>query len=218
MSQTRRSCGLDQRWLHYYLDGEFSPAEERVIETHVARCADCRRELDWLRATEAALTIVEAPVPSADFTARLLARAAAEGALIQPQMDHSRLDSVRRVTQQAASGFRYAWQIVPDVSVPTDWQARTGAALRQGAAATGRGVWRVSRRLVRRTAEQPEPARSRAGEMISQGTMATGRGIWRVSRRLLRRQRRPEAEPPRGRLSLPRLRLPGLRPAEQTGG
>lgn len=212
MSMTRSTCGLDRRWLHYYLDGEFSPGEERVIERHVERCADCRRELGWLRATEAALTAVEVPVPPADFTARLMARAAAEGALIRPAADRSRLARVRRVTNQAMAGVRYVWQMVPEVPVPASWRARTGAALRRGMAVTGRGFWRVSQRLVRRP---PEPSGRRASDMIRQGTTATGRGIWRASRQLLRRQRRSEAEPQRGRFTLPRLRLPGPRLTRQ---
>jgi anti-sigma factor RsiW len=212
MSKTKRTCGLDQRWLHYYLDGEFSPAEERVIETHVERCPDCRRELNWLRATEAAMSVAEVPAPPADFTAQLMTRAAAEGALIQPEAHRSRLGWARRVTHQTTLGFRYAWQVVPEVSVPESWRDQAGDTVRQGAATTGRGAWRVSRRLLRRSEEQPELARSRAGDVISQGAATTGRGAWRVSRWLLRRQRRPEElEPSRSRFSLARLGLSRFR-------
>jgi len=162
MTKTKRTCGLDQRWLHIYLDGDFAPAEERIIETHVARCADCQRELAWLRATESVLTTVETPAPPADFTARLMARAAAEGALIQPKVDRSRWASIRRVARQATAGFWYAGQVLPKVSVPESWRDRAGVALGRGAATTGRGAWRASRWLLRRQRRpEPEPKRGR---------------------------------------------------------
>ena len=42
---TARTCGLDQQWLHIYLNGDLTSAEGRIFETHLQRCADCRQEL-----------------------------------------------------------------------------------------------------------------------------------------------------------------------------
>ncbi|MBU0494130.1 MAG: zf-HC2 domain-containing protein [Chloroflexi bacterium] len=150
MSELNRPCGLDKRWLNYYLDGDLAAAEKRVIEQHTERCAYCRRELGWLQATEAALTTAEPPAPSADFTARLLARAAAEGTMAaQPAEKHSLLDRTGQRARQATIGFRYARRVVPDVSVPESWSEQAGDALKQGTSTVGRGTWRVSRRVSR---------------------------------------------------------------------
>lgn len=188
----KKTCGLDQRWLNFYLDGEFSPGEVRAIETHLAQCPACQQELGWLRATEVALAMVETPAPPADFTVRLMARAVAEDALTQPEASRSRLSNARRIAAWTTSGLRYTWQslprqLMPKVSVPESWRERSGDVVRQGAATSGRGTWRISRWLLRRQ-RQPEAQQTLApGRIVGRSAATTGRGAWRVSRWLLRR-------------------------------
>lgn len=160
-----RTCGLDRQWLHIYLNGDLTSAEERVLEVHLQRCADCQQELAWLRCTEFVLAAATpVPAPSADFTARLLARAAAEGMRMEPAASRSRLAGIRRVARRATTGFRYAGRGMPDVSVPKSWRERASDVLGRGVAATGRGLWQTSRWLLRRQRRpqtQPKPSRSR---------------------------------------------------------
>lgn len=65
-----------------YLDGELSAAECAALETHVATCSHCRRELELTRASLAAVyraaAVLPRITPSPESEARLLARVGAE--------------------------------------------------------------------------------------------------------------------------------------------
>jgi hypothetical protein len=51
-----------------YLYGELSPAESSAFRSHLARCAECRGELEGLEATRQHLATWSPPDPELDFT------------------------------------------------------------------------------------------------------------------------------------------------------
>ncbi len=57
------------------LDGALPAAERQALEAHLAACADCRRELDQLRATVARLAQLPAARAPAGFVDRVMAEA-----------------------------------------------------------------------------------------------------------------------------------------------
>jgi len=57
------------------LDDALEPAAAAVVEAHLAECAECRRELERLRATVGLLQRVEAPRAPAGFVDRVMDRA-----------------------------------------------------------------------------------------------------------------------------------------------
>lgn len=68
----KNNCaGMDAKLAELLLDPAAAPAR---VQTHVAGCERCRRELDELRATMALLESWEAPEPSPYFLSRLAAR------------------------------------------------------------------------------------------------------------------------------------------------
>lgn len=63
-----------------YLEGDLDPAAERCLEDHVARCPDCRRELNdqkkFLRALDSALDTPDAAFELPDNFAKVVAASA----------------------------------------------------------------------------------------------------------------------------------------------
>ncbi|MDR7485420.1 MAG: anti-sigma factor [Armatimonadota bacterium] len=64
------------RQLSAYLDGELSPEEMADVRSHLDRCADCREDLEAIRATKRLLGRLEPPPLPADFAEGLRARLA----------------------------------------------------------------------------------------------------------------------------------------------
>lgn len=72
MERTMNKCaGMDAKLADLLLNPEAAPAK---VQTHVAGCASCQRELDELRATMALLDGWSAPEPNPYFFTRLDAR------------------------------------------------------------------------------------------------------------------------------------------------
>ena len=72
MKWTKDQCaGMRAKLADLLLDPAAAPAE---VQSHVAECERCRRELDELRATMALLDVWKAPEPSPYFLSRMEAR------------------------------------------------------------------------------------------------------------------------------------------------
>ena len=66
------SCHDAREWLSDLLDDALAPEARAQVDAHLAGCADCRRELDRLRATVSLLHAVERPQAPAGFVDRVL--------------------------------------------------------------------------------------------------------------------------------------------------
>jgi anti-sigma factor RsiW len=72
-------CARHRDRFSEYLDGELSKAERDAVETHLARCAECRRELEaWRRTISAVGRLPARPAP-AGFAGRVMRQVAAAG-------------------------------------------------------------------------------------------------------------------------------------------
>ncbi|MEW6386676.1 MAG: zf-HC2 domain-containing protein [Thermodesulfobacteriota bacterium] len=60
-------CGLIQRWLPEYLDGELRPFWHRRVETHLKVCAHCCQELEEIREAVAVFRGSPTPDPGPAF-------------------------------------------------------------------------------------------------------------------------------------------------------
>jgi hypothetical protein len=69
------TCRDAREWFSDLLDEALEPDRRRDVEAHLAGCAECRVELDRLRATVAALREVEPARAPAGFVDRVLQRA-----------------------------------------------------------------------------------------------------------------------------------------------
>ena len=69
------SCHDAREWLSDLLDDALATEARAQVDAHLAGCADCRRELDRLRATVSLLRAVERPQAPAGFVDRVLAAA-----------------------------------------------------------------------------------------------------------------------------------------------
>jgi putative zinc finger protein len=69
------TCRDAREWLSDLLDDALEPDRRRDVEAHLAGCAECRVELDRLRATVTALREVEPARAPAGFVDRVLQRA-----------------------------------------------------------------------------------------------------------------------------------------------
>ena len=66
------SCHDAREWLSDLLDDALATEARAQVDAHLAGCADCRRELDRLRATVSLLRAVERPQAPAGFVDRVL--------------------------------------------------------------------------------------------------------------------------------------------------
>ena len=66
------SCHDAREWLSDLLDDALETEARAQVDAHLAGCADCRRELDRLRATVSLLHAVERPQAPAGFVDRVL--------------------------------------------------------------------------------------------------------------------------------------------------
>src|SRR5262249_59773503 len=66
------TCADARDTLSALVDDALAPAERAAVETHLATCADCRRELERLRATVALLQGMERPRAPVGFVARVV--------------------------------------------------------------------------------------------------------------------------------------------------
>ena len=69
------NCHDAREWLSDLLDDALATEARAQVDAHLAGCADCRRELDRLRATVSLLHAVEQPQAPAGFVDRVLAAA-----------------------------------------------------------------------------------------------------------------------------------------------
>ena len=69
------NCHDAREWLSDLLDDALATEARAQVDAHLAGCADCRRELDRLRATVSLLHAVEQPRAPAGFVHRVLAAA-----------------------------------------------------------------------------------------------------------------------------------------------
>jgi hypothetical protein len=70
--ETMKKCtAMDEKLAEMLLDPEAAPAK---VKTHVAECDSCRKELEELRATMAAMDAWTVPEPGPHFMTRLGAR------------------------------------------------------------------------------------------------------------------------------------------------
>ena len=68
-------CQQLQQCIDDYLDGALPAGEQRLADSHLANCADCRGELNQIQALRHALRALPVPAPSADFAQKILAKA-----------------------------------------------------------------------------------------------------------------------------------------------
>ena len=66
------NCHDAREWLSDLLDDALDAEARAQVDAHLAGCADCRRELDRLRATVSLLRAVERPRAPAGFVDRVL--------------------------------------------------------------------------------------------------------------------------------------------------
>jgi putative zinc finger protein len=69
------TCHDAREWLGALVDGAIDPARRAEVETHVLACAECRLELEGLRATVGLLRRVEPARAPAGFVDRVMERA-----------------------------------------------------------------------------------------------------------------------------------------------
>jgi hypothetical protein len=69
------TCHEAREWLSDLLDDALDAQARAEVHAHLARCAECRRELDRLKATVSLLRAVERPRAPAAFVDRVLAAA-----------------------------------------------------------------------------------------------------------------------------------------------
>jgi len=81
------SCQEIENRIPDYQENQLSPAQREEVETHLARCANCRLFARHLRELDAALSSsVKTPALSADFDRRLQERIRAEStAMSEPR-------------------------------------------------------------------------------------------------------------------------------------
>lgn len=68
-------CNQLQQNIDDYLDGELPPGEQRLADSHLTSCADCRNKLSQVQELRRALRALPVPPPSPDFTTRVLSKA-----------------------------------------------------------------------------------------------------------------------------------------------
>jgi anti-sigma factor RsiW len=89
-------CGEIRRALGVYLLGAISPADRSAVDSHLARCADCRDELARL----AGLPGLLRAVPAADVTRMARESPAGRAELPPPPMLRSLLDRTARLRRR----------------------------------------------------------------------------------------------------------------------
>jgi len=83
----KMDCKRFVKHLHAYVDGAVTPALHAAMETHVASCLACRREMESLTQLGAVLRAAPPPPPIPEgFARRVMARAAAQKAPVPPRL------------------------------------------------------------------------------------------------------------------------------------
>jgi len=62
------------QWMHDYLDGDIAPNDERALREHLQHCHECSHHFNSLKKTVAFIQHASHLVPSADFTAKVMAK------------------------------------------------------------------------------------------------------------------------------------------------
>ena len=99
-------CETIDPLLSLYADGMASGEEARRVEAHLIDCADCRESLQWLQATQRALSTRPVVIPPVDLHARIAAAIAASSASPLPasfQTRPARAFALRPALAAAAS-------------------------------------------------------------------------------------------------------------------
>ena len=78
-------CETIDPLLSLYADGMAASDESRRVETHLLDCADCRESLQWMRATQHALSARPVVAPPVNLQARIAAALAASSAAPLPK-------------------------------------------------------------------------------------------------------------------------------------
>jgi hypothetical protein len=93
--ETMKKCiAMEEKLAEMLLDPEAAPAK---VKTHVAECESCRKELDDLRATMAAMDAWTVPEPSPYFMTRL-------GARMREEREAPRQSLLQRIRARFAYG------------------------------------------------------------------------------------------------------------------
>jgi len=95
-------CELIEPLLTLYADGFASPAETRLVDTHLPDCAGCRAALTWIQVTHAALASRPVAVPPPDLHSRI-ALAIASSPAAPVRLHSSRVFALRVAYAAAAS-------------------------------------------------------------------------------------------------------------------
>ncbi|HWP31883.1 MAG TPA: zf-HC2 domain-containing protein [Fimbriimonadales bacterium] len=75
------NCGIVQRRIASYIDGELSNDEAKKIREHLNSCDSCRAEFDSHKRIKELVSSLPQREPSQEFEQRLLARLATVGAM-----------------------------------------------------------------------------------------------------------------------------------------
>jgi AcrR family transcriptional regulator len=103
MEPNQPVCRRVRENLSAYLDGELQGAARRLIEEHLAECAECRTQLDELKETWRLLDELEEPIVHNDFRQEVLARARAEAQAEQVAREGNRRSLVAGLAASAAA-------------------------------------------------------------------------------------------------------------------
>ena len=117
-------CESIEPLLPLYADGMASPAEIRLVETHLPGCEGCRVALSWMQATHRALASRPVAVPPANLHSRIAEAIAASSAApvsLRPVRAFTLRPAYAAAASLTALGFILSYSLlhspVPNVSV-----------------------------------------------------------------------------------------------------
>ncbi|HOI55286.1 MAG TPA: zf-HC2 domain-containing protein [Phycisphaerae bacterium] len=103
MEPNQPMCRRVRENLSAYLDGELKGTARRLIEEHLAECAECRAQLDELKETWRLLDELEEPIVHNDFRREVLALARAEAQAEQIAREGGRRSVLAGLAASAAA-------------------------------------------------------------------------------------------------------------------
>ncbi|MDP3276348.1 MAG: zf-HC2 domain-containing protein [Deltaproteobacteria bacterium] len=113
-------CDETSRYLDAWLDGELDPGASLIVETHIARCAQCADEADAIRSIKKALASTrEGHATPGHLRSKLLAALDAE--------DQSAVRTVQATRRKRhGSAFALAGAALAGIAVSTGWRGSLG--------------------------------------------------------------------------------------------